>query len=289
MDSITNPPERVKLLKAVRKNFTANGWSVEENISALFDFTVSSNSLKFSIKCLDSTLTKFKGSSSIITSLDEDTQYLRRSLNRVSFYVLDKNFLSTSLESLLDRGIFVLLEQDLAPISALSSVSGSIPRNVNNRQLFVLKRCLDYAVFVSNKYRASGHLDLAVEWGRYALENSSGITTAHMNLFNLYMAKGDLDAADEIGKILVEFRGNDPRVMRSMRDLALKRGDVDQVLKCDNLLRNGNLIPRTLDDILDKQRHNTTIAIPKVNDTPVISRLNTRIMRVARAIFTRWA
>lgn len=71
MTSITNPPERIRLLKAVESAFLKGGWHVDRKNGFSEDFEVSQHRLFYVIRCIDETRILYSSAVKIVTELSE--------------------------------------------------------------------------------------------------------------------------------------------------------------------------------------------------------------------------
>lgn len=266
------PPQklRTKLLRAAVRAFEEAGWTVEARKGDTIDFRVDRDALNFLVACVDETRIQFESSSAIIDNLRRLESEVRRVRNRQLIIVLSWNFLCLDLNQLLGRDLFVITLDDLRSVTSLADVSDRIPDGVDERQAYLLKRCLDYAIFVSKLYHKSGDLSAAVQWGRYAVEQSAGLTNAYLSLFNILKAAQEFEAAAELGEKMRQFRPDDPQILRGLEDLARKRGNLAEAAEWRVRLTDMPTTPRTFEDILAKQRARNLSALPTPGPSPAV-------------------
>ncbi len=264
MSSFTDPPQRTRLLKLVKKRFEIHGWSLENRETPTHDLVVSRGKMRFLIKCRDETSILYNSNGTLIQRIEADSSFLLRQLRRVLITILDRNFLSISLEDLLDRKVLAVEANELELITSLANFSNSIPKDLDSRQTFLLQTDPDYAIFVSSQYRAAGDYDRAITWARHAIANNVGFSWAHMHLFALLRDTSAFDLADDLAKIILSFRPDDPEVLRAMRGLAQKKGDIAAATEWDRRLK-GDTVPRSLNEIIAKQRRDPMAPSPIPN------------------------
>jgi tetratricopeptide (TPR) repeat protein len=254
MASFTLPPQRIQLLKTVERAFTRAGWEVVGRHVDDHDFKVTCHDLCFLIKCLDETRITYESEFRILTSLERYAREVHSLRNRQLIVVLDWNFLSIPLDRLIDRRIFILTVDNLTSVTSLAAVGDRCPETLDERQTYLLERCVAYAVFLSQLYRKEGDYAASIKWARHAVEHSAGYTHAYLHLFEILKDTEDYDAAAELGETIIQYRSDDPQVLRGMQDLARRRGDKAEAAKWEKRLTEQPTTPRNLNDILAKQR-----------------------------------
>jgi hypothetical protein len=290
MASITHSPQRNRLMKAVERAFDKAGWDVEKRSAESCDFLVEAHTLNFPIKCLDDSRIDYDSAIAIVTTLERYTRELRSTCNRQLIVILDRNFLGIPLKSLLDRDVFAITLEEISFITVLAAWSGGIPPAATDpSQKYLLERSIGHAVSVSRRYRDQGDIEAAIAWGQTALRNSIGFTAAHMHLFGLLSAAGEFDAAAKVGQEVCRYRPDDPQILRGMADLARRRGDKAEAARWTVRLIKQPTTPRTLYDILAKQRQQSG---QPVSQRPVVPRedvapLKSVIARLFRGLLHR--
>jgi hypothetical protein len=246
--------QKAKLLKTVERSFVRAGWQVGRPQDDLLDLRVDCGHLGFLIKCLDQSRISFEGATTILSSLERQTRAVRSARNRQLIVVLDRNFLSIDLESLLERRMFAITTNDIERVTNLATVSGRPPGEVDKGQAYLLETCVEYAAFVSQVHRKNRDFAAAIKWGRCAVEHSIGYTAAYPELFESFRAAGEFEAATELGQEILRFHPDNPHFLRGMEELALKRGDRTEAARWRKRWTDHPTTPRTLGDILAKQR-----------------------------------
>jgi hypothetical protein len=252
MAIVSSSPQNQKLMKTVASSFRSAGWKVTAEKEENYDFRVDCDTLSFFVKCVDSTSLTYHGETKILWTLDRYVGQLRS--RRQLIVIFDKRFLSVSLDTLKDRGIFALTVDDIQLVTGLSAVSRRIPGVEDTRQIYLLERCVKYAVFVSQQHRKNGDFDDAIKWGRLAVTHSTGFNHSYSNLFGILKDAGDYAAAAELGQTMQSFKSTDPSFLRAMEDLSRKLSNQTEASQWRERLANRSTMPRTLNDILAKQR-----------------------------------
>ncbi|MCB8881828.1 hypothetical protein ACELLULO517_16390 [Acidisoma cellulosilytica] len=254
MASITFPPQRKKLLKAVERQFIGAGWAVDTTINDLRDLYVECNDLRFMIKCIDETRIDYESEGSIVSKLERLAREVQNIRNFPIIVVFDRHFLSVPLDGLTTLGIFALTLDDLPSVLELAAFSNKIPEGLDERQTYLVQRSINYATCTSERYANAKNSAEAIKWGKIAVTNSIGFSQAHMHLFKILKNNREFAAAAEIGKLIIGFRPDDPTVIRGLEDLALQRGDQAEAAKWRRRLEDQPTTPRSFNDILAKQR-----------------------------------
>lgn len=267
MASITVPQQRIDLLKKVERLFEKDGWTVEKRRDESCDFFVGADSLTFLVKCLDETRIVYDSPTKIVTRLESYARELRNLRNRQLIVVLDRNFLGLPLDNLLERQIFALTLDELPLVSELARYRQSFPTGLDTRQTYLVEHCLTYTIFVSTLHQKAERWPEAIAWGRRATELGVGYTNALPHLFNLLKAAKQFDTAEEIGQKIMQFRPDDPQSIKRMAELARKRGDQAGTARWMAHLTERQTAPRTLQDILSKQREQSGQTNPR-KDVP---------------------
>jgi hypothetical protein len=156
--------------------------------------------------------------------------------------------------------------QDLGLVTNLSVYSETVPQSLDVRQSFLLQKNVDYAMFVSSKFRENGDYGEATVWARYAVENCFSFFPPYQHLFSILRDSGDLAAAEELGKVMIRIRPDDPQVLTALKDLARRRGDTIGMNEWNRRLQEKPTTPRTIKEILDKQKK-----LRHYPDTPPVS------------------
>lgn len=271
---IINHPTRVAFTKVVKGHFAKAGWTVESLASEHCDFAISSHSLKFRIRCLDESCISYRSATLLIEEMERSTNYLLSSVNLVCLTILSRNFIGADLGALRQRGIFVSTISDIKSLSDLIHVSKEIPHNLSEAQLSLLKKNVDYAIFVSDLYKGQSEYNSALSWARIALEASYGFTEAYFHLFDLYLRLERSDEAEELGKVMFRHRPHNPRVISRLVKLSLIKGDEGEAERLKQYLTADNTPAVTLEGILEKQRKKK-IDLPTEQASPVEKRQST--------------
>lgn len=272
MTSLSRSPQRLKLLKAVKRAFIQSRWTVHDILIESYDFRVESGHLTFFIKCLDETKIEYKSNYSILDSLERQSTQLRGSGHRQAIFVLDRNFLSSDLSGLVARGIVALLIENIELVASLSSISDSLPGRLSEQQSYLLENSIEYSMFASQRYHKGGDYTAAIAWGRHAVEHSVGYNGSYFSLFNVLKDAREFDAAAELGEKIMQYRPSDPQVLRSMEDLARRRGNLEEAAEWRARLTEQPTTPGTLKDILAKQRLRNPVVPPLEGVAPVVER-----------------
>ncbi len=243
---------KIKLMKTVERAFKSAGWTVGSGKSEMFDFKVDHGALSLFIKCVDSNIMKFCEQAKILLDLERYSSHLKRS--RQLIVIFESDFLTIPLDSLDSYGIFALTIAEIALVTDLATVSQKIPNVKDRRQIYLLERCAKYAALVSKLHSKNGDINAAIEWGQLAVKHSSGFSQAYFSLFGLLKDGGQYDAAAELGEQIRSFQPDDPHFLRGMEDLARRRGNKSEALEWRQRRFDHPTTPRTLDDILRKQR-----------------------------------
>jgi hypothetical protein len=260
MASLTLSSQRVRLLKTVKRAFDRAGWKVQSGNGISYDFRVDCGVLRYFIKCFDETRLNFESELKIVTDVEHHTRTLRVSRHQL-VVVLDRNFLSVSLDSLLLQEIFAVTVDTLESVTGLAAFRGHDPGQIDQRQMYLLQRCHEYSAFISELHHKNGDFAEAIRWGRYVVEHSVGSTDAHARLFALLKEAGEYDEAVELGQAICGFRQDDPHFLRGMEDLARKRGNPAEAAQWHRRLTEKPTVARTFNDILANQRmHNRSTA-----------------------------
>jgi hypothetical protein len=270
MASVTLPPERIRLLKAVKRAFTRAGWEVTHRSEESHDFRVDCGPLFFLIKCLDETKIRYVSATYIVGALERNARDLGSVGNRQLIVVFDWNFLSIDLDSLVDRGIFAVTADKIETVTSLSAVSDQIPAELTSRQMYLVVRSIDFAVFVSKLYHKKRDFAGAIEWGRHAVQHSVGYSGAYPWLFLLLKSAGELDAAAELGERIRFFRPDDRHFLLGLEDLARRRGNLAEAAVWRKRLEERPTAVRSFEDILTRQRAQNMVE-PSGPSAPVLS------------------
>ena len=254
MTAVTKSPQRIQLMKAVKRSFAQTGWAVHSSPVLAFDFRVESGELLFFVKCLDETKIVYESRPVILDGLERIARELRGSGHRQLIVILDRNFLSIDLQNLIDREIVALTLDDIGVITSLSAISDKAPGAVTQRQAYLLERSITYSVFLSKLYSKNGDYLAAIQWGRHAVQHSVGFNYAYFSLFNILVDAREFEAATELGEKIRQYRPDDPQILRGMEDLARKRGNLAEAAEWHARLTEQPTTPRTLGEILAKQR-----------------------------------
>ncbi|HTI01174.1 MAG TPA: hypothetical protein VL752_09535 [Acidisoma sp.] len=254
MVSITNPPERIKLQKAVERAFEKENWIISKRRAEHHDFLVEKGSLNFLVKCMDETRIIYDSSTKIVTTLEGYAREHRHLRNRQLIVVFDRNFLGIPLESLIEREIFALTFDEIPLVTGLAGISHNVPEGLLPRQTYLIEHCLQQCIFISGLHWKAKNTPESIAWGRRAMDLSVGYTNALPHLFNLLKAAREYEEAEHIGQRIMQFRPDDPKSIQGMADLARRRGDAAEAQRWEKRLTEQRTAPRTLEDILSKQR-----------------------------------
>jgi hypothetical protein len=253
MASFSNPPQRVKLMKTVKRAFELAGWKVHQRSDPSHEFLVETQDLDFLIKCLDESRIDYSSPTTIVTTIERDSRELRRLLNRQLVVIFDRNFLGIVLEDLMDRGIIAISLPEIEIVTGLAALAGGLPSTIfDPRQQCLLERCVNYDVALSKRYRANGNLEAAISWARLAVRHSATITKTHLYLLDLLKSAGEFEAATELGYEIRSHRPDDPEILQSMADLSRRQGDETEAARWTAQLAEPTT-PRTFEAILAKQ------------------------------------
>jgi tetratricopeptide (TPR) repeat protein len=250
-----------QLVKGAEQQFLRTGWKVERVLSETQDLCVVSShpKLKYSIKCIPHTVETFKSTSQILEDIERNTRYFRSTLNRVVVHVLDYNFLLTDLESLMNRGLFVIELGTVHAVADLANCGEGPPLHPEPRQTYLLERSIEYAVSLAEKYRANGDVDSALRWARAAFNNSSGFSAALIALFRLYRDTGQMEKAAELVNLMVHYRPNDPNILKIMRDFAKRQNDSESYEHWNLRVKAASGAPRTFEEMMRSQTSKSSV------------------------------
>lgn len=254
MVSVTNPPERIRLLNAVEKAFNKGGWTVKKMGGMTVDFEPSIGRIRLAIRCVDETRMIYASSGDIVIRLEGEARKMRDFRKRQLVVVFDRDFLGVSLANLIERQIFAVTLDDLPLVVGLAKWHDVIPDGAEPRQQYLLERCVEYAPMIARRCHDQGDLAKAVIWAGHAVRHSIGFTPAHYLLFSLLKEAGDLSGAAELGEEIRRYRPDDPQFLRGMADLERRRGDKAAAARWTARLTEQPTTPRSIEGILAKQR-----------------------------------
>lgn len=137
------------------------------------------------------------------------------------------------------------------------------------QQLYLLERCIEYAISVSKLYQAKENFASAIRWGQHGIRHSVGFTQAYFVLFNVLKAADKLDEAAEVAKSIGHYRADDPQFIRGMIDLETKRGDKAATESWRAKLTNQWIAPRTIEGLLAKQRQEYRLPQTPPKEPPI--------------------